>query len=197
MSIKNNNEITVKINTTKQQFINLLISKGFKQKTTQYLEDFYFVPKTVDLKINSVREILSKAVLIRNLYSEDKKLVKGMRLCYKQKVFNNNDEIVEQKSYNVEILNPEDAKKFLNAIGYDLILNINEYEYQFVNNNLMFEIKQIVNGDLIMEIETISNSEFSSLDEVIKYLKQLSLPIDYSNLFVKKAEIELSKIINK
>ncbi len=197
MPLKDNNEITVKLNATKQQMLNLLIEKGFELKATQYLKDCYFVPKTLNIKNNSVRNILSKAVIIRSLYTEDKNTCKSIRLCFKQKVFNNEDEIVEQTSYNIEIANQEDAKNFLNAIGYTQILNINEYEYQLTKDNIMFEIKEVVNGILLMEIETIEDSKFNSIEKIKQYLIELNLPVDYSNLFVKKAEIELQKVLDE
>lgn len=196
MALKEDNEITVKINATKKQMLDLFNLKEFELKNIHYLEDFFYVPKTLNIKNMTTREILSNAVLIRDLYnaSGDKPVVKNRCLCYKHKVFNDKDEIVSQKKYNVDIQSIEDAKQFLNAIGYVFILNIREYEYQFEKDGLMFELKDVINGDLIMEIETVKNSKFNSIEAIKSYLIKLEFPIDYSNLFVKKAETQLEKI---
>ena len=127
MALKESNEITVKLTASKEEIISQLVTKGFKLDVKQYLEDFYFIPKNLDVKNNSIKNILSHSILIRNLYNTTKDKCKSCKLCYKLKEFNNNDEIINQKSYNVEIYNPQDAKNFVEAIGCYLILNINEY----------------------------------------------------------------------
>ncbi len=193
MALKQNNEITVKLNTTKQELIELLTSKGFTLKNKQFLEDLYFIPNNLNIKNLSVREIISHAVLLRSLFEIDKVTYKGIRLCYKQKVFDNNDCVTKQTQYNVDVISREDAKNFLQAIGYTQILEICEYEYQLIKNELMFEIKDVENGDILMEIETVESKNFDTVDKIIQYLKQLKLPVDETNYFVKKAEIELQK----
>ncbi len=51
MAIKNNNEITLKVTCTKDDLINILIKKGFKIKEEFTLNDYYFIPNDLDIKI--------------------------------------------------------------------------------------------------------------------------------------------------
>lgn len=197
MALKESNEITVKLTTSKEEIISQLITKGFKLDVKQYLEDFYFIPENLDVKNNSIKNILSHSILIRNLYDITKDKCKSCKLCYKLKEFNNNDEIINQKSYNVEIYNPQDAKNFLKAIGYYQILNINEYEYHLIKNGLTIEIKEVINGELLMEVETINDEKLNTIQKIKAYVDKLNLPIDKGNFFVKKAEIELKKALQK
>ncbi len=58
MSIKRSNEITLKVTSTKEMLIQDLIKKGFKQGEKFSLDDYYFVPTTLDLKNMAIRDIL-------------------------------------------------------------------------------------------------------------------------------------------
>ena len=48
-----------------------------------------------------------------------------------------------------------------------------------------------------MEVETEDIEGFRTIKELKEKLLKLNLPIDTSNFFVKKAEVELEKVINK
>ena len=54
-------------------------------------------------------------------------------------------------------------------------------------------IKDIYNSDKLIEIE--ENEKYDSIDKLINELKKLELPVDLDDYFVKKAEIELKKIL--
>ena len=74
MSLKESNEITVKIKGNLNEFYRNLEEKGFRKILKFSMDDTYFIPEDLDITNMSTREILSKAILVRNIVSDSKKL---------------------------------------------------------------------------------------------------------------------------
>ena len=72
-------------------------------------------------------------------------------------------------------------------------MNIKEYDSVYKKDNLEIAIKEIDSGDILIEIE--ENEEFNTIEKLKQKIIELNLPIDKSNFFVKKAEIELKEIL--
>ena len=186
----NSNEITVKVNVSIKEMEKILIDKGFKLSDKFTCEDNYFIPKDMDIKSETIREIIKKAIIIRQV-GNDKVLV------FKKKNINENGDILEQEKFECDILDIEKAKRFLEAIGYKNIMNIFEEDVCYSKDGLGLALKNIKNGDNLMEVETEDIERFRTIKELKEKLLKLNLPIDTSNFFVKKAEVELEKVINK
>ena len=184
----NSNEITVKVNTNMKEIEEILINKDFKLSDEFTCEDNYFIPKDVDIKSETIREIIKKAIIIRQVRN-DKVLV------FKKKNINENGDILEQEKFECDILDIEKAKKFLEAIGYKNVMNISEKDICYSKDGLKLAFKDIKNGDNLMEVETQDIEGFRTTKELKEKLLKLNLPIDTSNFFVKKAEVELEKVI--
>ena len=58
-------------------------------------------------------------------------------------------------------------------------------------------IKDINNGDKLIEVETEENNDFDTVEKLIKKVNELEIPIYTDNYFVKKAEIELDKVLDR
>ena len=189
------NEITVKIKCNINQIRNKLEKEDFKIVEKFYLQDKYFIPKGIDTKEHTSREILSNAILLRK-FDEDLPKRKQYKMTFKRKQIDKNGNITKQEKTECEILNIEDGKKFLNSIGYIEIMEINEFDLVFEKQGLKIAIKDIENGDQLLEIETVKdNTELDTIEKIIQKIEELNIPIDKSNYFVKKAEIELEKIL--
>ena len=67
MSLKESNEITVKIKCELNEFYKIVKEKGFKIIDKFSMDDTYFIPEEVDLDKINTRDILSKAVLVRDI----------------------------------------------------------------------------------------------------------------------------------
>lgn len=186
----NSNEITVKVNVSIKEMEKILIDKGFKLSDKFTCEDNYFIPKDMDIKSETIRDIIKKAIIIRQV-GNDKVLV------FKKKNINENGDILEQEKFECDILDIEKAKRFLEAIGYKNIMNIFEEDVCYSKDGLGLALKNIKNGDNLMEVETEDIEGFRTIKELKEKLLKLNLPIDTSNFFVKKAEVELEKVINK
>ena len=194
MSIKKNNEITVKVISTKEKLIKILTDKGFKRSRHFSLDDYYFIPNNIDKDKLSTREILSKAIIIRHIVTRDKIIQK---ITFKRKNIDKKGNILSQSAISCDINNINDAKKLFEAIGYSEIMNIKENDIIYYKDNFELALKFVKNGDLLIEVETEENTEWNTIDKIKKIIDQLNLPIEKNNYFVKKAEDELNKILKK
>ena len=195
MGVEDNNEITVKIKGSIEDLYKTLEKRNYKIVDKFYLDDTYFIPDNIETKEMTTRDILSKAIIIRNIkndmYKRNNKVI-----TYKRKRFDENGNILKQEAFNCEIINIDDAKKILTAIGYKEIMNIKENDLVYEKNSIELAIKDIVNGDNLIEIETKDIEGFRTIEELKQTINTLDIPIEKDNYFVKKAEIELSKILN-
>lgn len=138
------NEITVKIKCSVNQLINQLENENFKIIEKFYLQDKYFIPKGMNTKEHTSREILSNAILLRN-FDEELPRRKQYKMTFKRKQIDKKGNITQQEKAECEILNIEDGKKFLNSIGYIEIMEINEFDLVFEKKGLKIAIKDIEN----------------------------------------------------
>ena len=194
MSLKENNEITLKIKCELNEFYEIMKKKGFKVINKFRLDDTYFIPKDLKLNKTNIRYILSKAVLVRDITDEISD-EKTKLITFKIKEFDENGKILNQESVNCKIYDIEDAKKLLKAIGYKEIMNIIEDDVVYEKEGFEIAVKDIKNGDKLIEIETTDNEELDTIEKLIKKVNELEIPIYTDNYFVKKAEVELEKII--
>ena len=188
MSVEKNNEITVKVNGSFDKVIEILVNKGFEITDKFSLEDSYFIPKNIEVNKMSIREILSNAVIVREV-GRDKVLV------FKKKEIDNKGNILKQEKIECNILNIDDAKRFMEAIGYKELMEIDEDDICYSKDGLGLVLKNVRNGDNLIEVETIEEEGLSTAEDLKEKVLELRLPIDTSNFFVKKAEEELKKII--
>ena len=80
MGIKQENEITMKVNCEIKELCRILEDKGFKVIDKFTMNDIFMIPNTLKTKIKELtsREILQDAILIRNIENQ----FKGNRCVY-------------------------------------------------------------------------------------------------------------------
>ena len=196
MSLKENNEITVKIKGSLNEFYKIIEEKDFKIAHNFSMNDAYFIPETLNLNKMSTREILSKAILVREIKGKTSgKIIKI--ITFKIKNFDDNGNILSQEAVNCDIIDIEDAKNLLKAIGYREVMCIKEDDIVYEKDGLQLAIKDIKNGDKLIEIETEDNDDLNTIDKLIQRINKLDIPIYTDNYFVKKAEIELDKVLGR
>ena len=186
----NSNEITVKVNTNMKEIEEILINKDFKLSDEFTCEDNYFIPLNMNIKKESIRDIIKKAIIIRQVRN-DKVLV------FKKKNIDQNGDILKQQKFECNILDVNEAKRFLEAVGYKSVMDIFEKDICYSKDGLKLAFKDINNGDILMEVETQDIEGFRTTKELKEKVLKLNLPIDTSNFFVKKAEVELGSVINR
>lgn len=190
------NEITMKLNSSINDFYNILENKGFKVVDKFFLDDTYFIPKDMDIRKVTPREVLKQYILTRNITQYMPNEYKVLKMTYKSKNIASNGEIISQENTSCNICNIEEAKDFLKAIGYKEIMNIKENNLVYGKDGLKIAVKDIQNGDKLIEVETDENNEeLNTIQKLKDKLNELQLPLDMSDYFVKKAEIELQKLL--
>lgn len=196
------NEITVKLKCSIEEMYNILENKGFEIVDKYFLDDTYYISKDLDITKLSPREILNHYILIRNIkqyepsdFTSNYDIIK---MTYKNKDIAPNGDIISQEKVDCEIKNLEQGKSFIKAIEYKEIMNIRESSLVYGKNGLEIAIKNIENGDNLIEVETVENNErLDTVDKLKQMIRELEIPIDESNFFVKKAEMELKKILGR
>ncbi len=196
MSLKESNEITLKIKCELNEFYKIIEEKGFKIIDEFSMDDTYFIPKEVDLDKTDIRDTLSKALLVRDIIGKmSNKRTK--LITFKIKNFDEAGNILNQESINCNILEIEDAKKLLKVIGYKEIMNIKENDVVYEKDGFQLAVKNIKDGDNLIEIETEENDEIDTIEKLIQKVNKMGIPVYTDDYFVKKAEIELEKILRK
>ena len=192
MSVKEENEITIKITCSNEQLIKHLTDKGFCEGRKFTLDDYYLIPKDLKLDDLTTRDILSKAVIIRYIVDDGKIIQK---ITFKKKDINGNGEILSQKAINCDVLDYKAGINLFNELGYYQIMNIKESDIIYYKDKLELAIKFIENSNTLIEIETDDN--FKTIVELKQVVTELEIPIEKGNYFVKKAENELNKILKR
>lgn len=195
--MKNNNEITLRINCDIDIFKKILKDRGYTEIEHFILYDTFMVPEFLKLEKLSTREIISKAIIIRKVEDIANNEIRK-DVSYKIKKINDNGEILEQKSIRLKVYDCNEAERFMQAIGYKKIMNIIEEDYGYKKDEIIITTKNVKNGDKMIEMETQLNNEgLNTIEKLIKKLKEEKLPLDFKECFVKKAEVELNKILER
>lgn len=194
MAIKEENEVTVRVICSKDELINYLRKQEFKSGREFSLDDYYYIPSSLNIDNMSAREILSKAIILRYIV-DDGKIVQ--KITYKIKNIAENGDIISQRAINCDVQNIEDAKKIFEALDYYEIINIKENDIIYYKNNFELAIKFIKNSDILIEIETEPDTKWDTVENIKSIISEMNLPIEKDNYFIKKAENELNKILKK
>lgn len=192
--MKMETEITVLVNSSYENLRNELEKYNFKIVDEYELNDIYMINKNIDLNELSNLEILKKCILVRDIVDIKKVLL------YKYKKYSDNGDILEQGKVECPIIDVDKAISFMESIDYKVLFKIYDKCIVFTNGETELVV-QLVNDEYIfIEME----AECSNIDRVYKNVAELkedinryNLPIDKSNYFVKKAEIELEKVLKK
>ena len=192
MPIKQENEITIRILCSKEELIKHLEEKGLKKGRKFRLDDHYLIPKILKIEELTIREILSKAVIIRNI-DNDGKIVN--KITIKKKNINEKGEIVSQAATSCEVMDYTEGIRLFEELGYYEIMNIIEDDIIYYNDKIELAIKDIYNGDLLIETET--NNNITTIEELKEIIESLEIPFEKDNYFVKKAEERLGKVLDE
>ena len=194
MSVKEENEITVKVICSKDELLKCLTNKGFKSGRTFSLDDYYFIPNSLNIESMSTREIIAKAVIIRYILNDGKL---SQKVTFKIKDIADNGDIISQRAINCNVYKIDEAKKLFEALGYYEIMNIKENDIVYSKDGFELAIKFIENSNILIEIETEPNTECDTIEKIKNILSQINLPIEKDKYFIKKAEDELNKILKR
>ena len=195
------NEITVSINCSLKKIYNLLENKGFSIVDRYNMEDIYYIQKDIDIKKQSIEETLKNYVLIRKVtqFIPDNFVdsYNVNKLIFKSKEIASDGSIIRQDKKDCIIKYIYEGKEFIKALGYKELMTIKEKAIVYGKDDLQLVIKDVENSENLIEIETKENNKkLDTIDKLKNIVRELQIPIKANNYFVKKAEIELKKLIN-
>ena len=117
-------------------------------------------------------------------------------MTFKNKDIASDGTIISQYKKDCQIQNAQQGKEFLEAIGYKELITIKEKDIVYAKEGLGLAIKDIENGDNLIEVETNEKvEELNTIEKLKAKINELQIPIDTNDYFLKKAEIELKKIL--
>ncbi len=187
-----NNEITVRAKYTDEKLDEFLSESGFRELNKYYFTDVFLIPSEINIYNNNVRDILKKAILLR----EAKGITSNKnskKITFKQKNINEDGEIISQSAIKCSIDSIEDAKKLFCAIGYREIMKIKEIHSTYEKDHFKLIIKKNIDNNYTL-IEAEINEYYKTIDELKKKINEIKECVDLSDFFIKKAEIELQRI---
>lgn len=193
------NEITVRVKCSTSELIHILKSKDFKLIDKFNVNDIYYIGQNKSLNKITLNNFFKKYVLLRHIKqyegSNFENYYNEFKITYKTKNIASNGEIINQNKYDCKIFNIEEGKKLLTALGYKALFTIKEETVTYYNGKINLEIKVVENEDILLELET--NKELNTIDKLKQEIKNLDIPIDESNFFVKKAERILKDLLGE
>lgn len=184
------NEITIRITCSEQELIKHLETLKFIKGRKFTLDDYYLIPKSLNFKKMTAREILAKSVIIRNTNNDGKR---EQKITIKNKNINERGEILNQKKTNCKIIDYKEGIKLFEELGYYQIMNIKERDVIYFKENIELAIKILEKDNILIEIET--NDKYTTIEELKKIVNDLNIAFEKGNYFVKKAEEKLNKIL--
>ena len=193
--MKSNNEITVKIKGEMSEFKKILENKNYEITSHFILDDVYMIPTSIDIRNLSIREVIAKSILIRKVDDIFNNEIR-QDIVNKIKIINEKGEIEKQMATRVRIKDCDEAIEFFKSLGYKELMNIIEEDFVYSNENISIATKDVKDGDKMIEVETKENSKYDTIENIKEYLIKEDLPLDFTDLFIKKAEVELGKILN-
>lgn len=164
-------EITTRVNSTLEESIKVLESKGFKRIRESRIEDKYLTSRKDELNKNNILEILSSCVLLRYLNVNQEQIFK--KITYKKKVYEDNMVVTEEKIN----LNCEDLKKaeeLFIALNFSKLIDVNYNVVVMAKGNIEYAFQEVENLGLLVEYENSNDFEGVS-NERIKQEKLMML----------------------
>lgn len=181
-------EITARVNETLDNVLEKLKQQGFEKIRESRVEDKYLTQKYNELNQNNILDILKTCILLRYLKVGNEEFKK---ITYKNKVYDNNEVITEEKiNLNCDDLNK--AKKLFECLQFKEIISVNYDVLVMKKDNLELAFQNVENLGLLVEYEATDDYNNISSEEIknqknkmFNQIKDLGLDIyDYD---VKKA----------
>ncbi len=185
------NEITVLVLSDYDTLKKTLIKKGFVERGTYDINDYYMINKNIDLTKLSNLEILKKCVIVREMNDEIKELL------YKYKKTGKKGVILEQGKVECPITDINKAINFMEYIGFQEFFKIHDKSITFTNDRTELTVQVVNEKYIFIEMEEnckYINRTYKDIEELKEDINKYDLPIDNSNYFVKKAELIIAQI---
>ena len=191
-------EITVEVYNDLKTIDKLLKEKGFFVNRKETLNDFYYTNfKLEELKNMKYSQLIKNSFFVRN--------VKGVNyeeffLCYKNKVIDENENVISEEKIKSHIDNLENILQILNFANITNWCNLKQDMFIYSNNKVEFAVQIVENLGIFIEFEENDDmlgwAEIEKINYMVNYLKSLGLNLG-DDFFCKKVYMMLNKKLAK
>ena len=187
-------EICLKSIVSFEELKNILFDIGFKVQEDFQMNDIYMINKDVDISLDNKDVIFKDNILVRETVG------KKILLVNKIKELDDNGIVIGERSIKCPITASESGYKFLCSIGYKKAFELKDHNLLVTNGVNEIYIQDVEGLGTYIEMEQknllLKETNGDSIDELVNTIKKYNLPLDYSNISVKKS-LEMLKIICK
>lgn len=185
-------EITVQVFEEKETILSHLQKQGFKLERTFQLNDWYYI-KHDDISGITYQNLLSQSILIRQIITDAERC----QICFKDKTYDNNGNVVSEEKITSQINNLENTKRIFRRAGLNNYCTLFNTSFVFRKDEIYFALQVIDDLGIFIEYEEDETlpkglSPHQKIDIMLNRVKSLGLPIgeDYS---CKKVEMYIEK----
>ncbi len=189
-------EITVQVYNSLEEIDKILTKQGFILIKKVFLQDFYFSKYSLkELQSFDYPTLIKNSCLIRNEIDLENKSY----ICYKNKILDNDNNVIAEKKTSCLIADFNKSLEILNKMGLTNWCNLQQDMYIYSNNKICFAVQVVKDLGIFIEYEEDDNMQDLSENEKISYmynnLKQLKLELgnDYSckKVYLKFKQVAL------
>lgn len=185
-------EICLKSNVPFEELKSIMFNIGFKVQEDFQMNDIYMINKNIDISLDNKDVIFKDNVLVRETVG------KRILLVNKIKELDDNGVVIGERSVKCPINDSISGYNFLCSIGYKKAFELKDHNLLLTNGVNEIYIQDVEGLGTYVEMEQknllLENTNGDTIDELVDSIKKYDLPLDYSNISVKKA-IEMLKNI--
>lgn len=185
-------EICLKSNVPFEELKSIMFNIGFKVQEDFQMNDIYMINKNIDISLDNKDVIFKDNVLVRETVG------KKILLVNKIKELDDNGVVIGERSVKCPINDSISGYNFLCSIGYKKAFELKDHNLLLTNGVNEIYIQDVEGLGTYVEMEQknllLENTNGDTIDELVDSIKKYDLPLDYSNISVKKA-VEMLKNI--
>lgn len=178
-------EICLKSNIPFNELKDLMFDIGFKIQENFQLNDIYMIKKDIDISLDNKDTIFKDNILVRETVG------KKIQLVNKIKEVDSNGVVVEEQKVKCTIENSESGYNFLCSIGYKKSFELKDHNILLTNGINEIYIQEVEGLGTYVEMEQknllLKETNGDTIEDLVNTLRKYNLPLDYSNISVKKS----------
>ncbi len=187
-------EICLKSNVSFEKLKNIMFDMGFKIQEDFQMNDIYMISKDIEISLENSDVIFKNNILVRETVG------KKILLVNKIKELDKNGVVVNEHSVKCPIIDVQAGYNFLCSIGYKKAFELKDHNLLLTNEVNEIYIQDVEGLGTYVEMEQknllLKNTNGDTIDGLVNTIKKYNLPLDYSNISVKKS-LEKLKVICK
>lgn len=185
-------EICLKSNVSFEELKNIMFDMGFMVQEDFQMNDIYMIDKNIEISLNNKDIIFKDNILIRETVG------KKIQFINKNKKLNNDGVVIGERSVKCPIVDLLSGYSFLCSVGYKKLFELKDHNLLVTNGINEVYVQDVLGLGTYVEMEQknllLKNTNGNTIDELVSTIKKYNLPLDYSNISVKKSLEMLNKI---